>query len=110
MILSFDPRLITYNNLIDDNRPFRYEQNTLEQQSLFINNENYNENNNNNEEDTLENRNQNLNENIVHHINENNTSKYTTPESTTSAQDASQTGTSATINLLEFQLGLLVQD
>ena len=109
MILSFDPRLITYNILIDDNRPFRYEQNTQEQQSLFINNENYNENNNNNEEDTLENQNQNLNENIVHHINENNTSEYTTP-STTSAQDASQTGTSATINLLEFQLGLLVQD
>ena len=57
-------------------------------------NENYNENDNNNEEYTLENQNENRNENIVHHINENNTSEYTTPESTISAQDASQTGTS----------------
>ena len=59
-------------------------------------NENYNENNHNNEEYTLENRNENLNENIVLQINGNNTSEYTTPESTTSAQDASQAGKSAT--------------
>ena len=94
---SFDPRLITENNLLDDNRPYRYEQITQEQPSLFINNENYNENNNdNNEEYTLENQNENRSENTVHHKNENNTSEYTTPESRTSAHDASQTGTSAT--------------
>ena len=27
-LISFDPRLITENNLIDDKRPHRYEQNT----------------------------------------------------------------------------------
>ena len=36
-LISFDPRLITQNNLIDDNRPYRYEQNSQEQQSLFTN-------------------------------------------------------------------------
>ena len=93
-LISFDPRLSTENNLFDDNRPYRYEQNIQQQQSLFITNENYNENDNKNEQYTLENQNENRNENIVHHINENNTSEYTTPESTTSAQDASQTWTS----------------
>ena len=92
--ISFDPRLITENNLLDDNRPYRYEQNIQEQQSLFTTNENYNENDNNKEDYTLENQNENCNEKTVHHINENNTSEHTTPESTTSAQDASQTGTS----------------
>ena len=92
--ISFDPRLITENNLIDDNRPYRYEQNFQEQQSLFTTKVNYNENDNNNEDYTLENQNENRNETIVHHINGNNTSEYTTAESTTSAQDASQTGTS----------------
>ena len=92
--ISFDPRVITENNLIDDKRPYRYEQNIQEQQRLFTTNENYNENDNNNEDYTLENQNENRNETLVHHINENNTSEYTTPESTTSAQDASQTGTS----------------
>ena len=92
--ISFDPRLITENNLVDENRPHRYEQNIQEQQSLFATNENYNENDNNNEDYTLENQNENRNETIIHHINENNTSEYTTPESTTSAQDASQIGTS----------------
>ena len=79
--ISFDPRLITENNLIDDKRPYCYEQNIQEQQSLFNTNENYNENDNNNENYTLENQNENRNETIVHHINENNTSEYTTPES-----------------------------
>ena len=92
--IPFDPRLITENNFPDDNRPYHYEQNIQEQQSLFITNENYNENNNNNEDYTLENQNENRNETIVRHINENNTSEYTTPESTTSAQDASKNGTS----------------
>ena len=109
--ISFDPRLITENKLLDNNRPYRYEQITQEQPSLFINNENYNENNNdNNEEHTLENQNENRNEKIVHHINENNTSEYTIPEPTTSAHDASQTGTSATNHFLKLQVGLLVQE
>ena len=107
--ISFDLRLITENNLIDDNRPYRYEQNSQEQQSLFTNIENYKENDNNNEDYTLETQNENNNEAMVHHINEN-TSEYTTRESTTSAQDISQAGTSKTTTLLEFQLELLVQD
>ena len=39
--ITFDPRLITENNLnlIDDNRLYRYEQNIQEQQSLFTTNE-----------------------------------------------------------------------
>ena len=85
--------MITENNLIDDNRPYRYEQNSQEQQSSFTNNEHYNENNNNNEDYTFENQNENNNDAMVHHMNENN-SEYTTPESTTSEQDASQAGTS----------------
>ena len=94
--ISFDPRLITEKNLLDDNRPYRYEQNIPKQQSLSTTNENYNENDNKNDKYTLENRNENRNENFVHHKNtsENNTSEYTTPESTASAQDTSQTGTS----------------
>ena len=92
-------RLITENNLIDDNRPYRYEQNSREQQSLFTTNENYEENDNNNEDYTLENQIENPNEAIVQHINENN-SEYTTPESTTSAQDASQAGTSTNNHLV----------
>ena len=43
---------------------------------------------------TFSNQNENCSENIVRHINEFNASAYTTPESTTSAQDSSQTGTS----------------
>ena len=96
---SFDPRLITENNLIDDNRPYRYERNSQEQQSFFTNNENYNENDNNNEDYTVENQNENRNEAMVHHMKEN-TSKYTTPESTTSAQDASQAETSTNNHLV----------
>ena len=92
--ISFDPRLITKNNLHDDIRPYRYEQNIPEQQNLFTNNDNYNEDDNNNEEYMFENQNENRNEDIVLHINEINTSEYTTPESTTSAQNASQTETS----------------
>ena len=42
--ISFDPRLITENNLHDDNRPYRYEQKIQEQQNLFTNNDNYNDN------------------------------------------------------------------
>ena len=88
---SFDPCLITENNFHDDNRPYRYEQKIREQQNLFTNNYNNNEeNDNNNEEYIPENLNENRNENIVLHINENNTSEYTTPEPTTSAQNASQ--------------------
>ena len=51
--ISFDPRLITENNLHDDNRPYRYEQNFQEKQDIFTNN-NYNKDDNNNEEYMLE--------------------------------------------------------
>ena len=54
------------------------------------------EDDNNNEEYLFENQNENRNEDIVLHINENNASEYTTPESTTSPQNASQTETSTT--------------
>ena len=96
-LISFDPRLNTENNFHDDNRPYRYEQNIQEQQNLFTNNDNNNEeDDNNNEEYILENQNENRNEDIVLHKNANNTSEYTTPESTTSAQNASQTEISTT--------------
>ena len=92
--ISFDPRLTTENNLHDDNRPYRYERNIQEQQNLFTNNDHYDEDGNNNDEYMIENQNENRNENIALHINENNASEYTTSASTTSAQNASQTGTS----------------
>ena len=95
--ICFDPRLITENNFHDDDRPYRYEQNIKEQQNLFTNNDNNNEeDDNNNEEYIFENQNENRNEDIVLHINENNASEYTTAESTTSAQNASQTEISTT--------------
>ena len=103
--ISFDPRLITEINFHDDNRPYRYEQNIQEQQNLFTNNDNNNEEDyNNNEEYIFENQNENRNEDIVLHINENNASKYTTPESTTSAQNASQTGTSTTSQFVRIPI------
>ena len=96
-LVSFDPRLITENNFHDENRPYRYEQSIQEQQNLFTNNHNYNEeDDNNNDEYILENQNENSNEDIVLHINENNASEYTTPESKTSAQIASQIEISTT--------------
>ena len=70
--ISFDPRLITENNLHDGNRPYRYEQNIQEQQNLFTNNED----DNNIEEHMFENQNENPNEGIALHINENNASEY----------------------------------
>ena len=97
--ISFDPRLITENNLFDDSTLYRYEQISQEQQSVFTTNKNYKENDNNNENYALENQNENRNEAIVHHKNQN-TSEYTTPESTTSAQDASQGGTSKNNHLV----------
>ena len=90
-LISFDPHLITENNFHDDKRPYRYEQNIQEQQNLFTNIDNNNEEDDKNEEYITENQNENRNENIVLHTNENNASEYTTPESTTSAQNASQT-------------------
>ena len=95
--ISFDPRLITENNFHDDNRPYRYDQNIQEQQNLFTNNDNNNEeDDNNNEENIFENQKENSNKDIALHINDNNASEYTTPEFTTSAQNASQTETSTT--------------
>ena len=106
-----DPRLITETNFHDDNRPYRYEQNIQEQQNLFINNDNNNkEDDNNKEEYILENQYENCNEDIVLLTNENNTSEYTTPESTL-AQNASQTEKNQQpLNSSEFQLESLAQD
>ena len=92
--ISFNPRLITEQNLHDDNRPHRYEQNLQEQQDIFINN-NDNEEDNNNEEYKLD-QNENRKEKTVLNVNENNASEYTTPESATLAQNTSQPGTSTT--------------
>ena len=92
--ISFDPRLITENNLLDDNRLYRYERNFQEKQDIFTIN-NYDEDNNNNEEYMLENQNENRNEEMALNINENYASEYTTPESTTSAQNVPHTGTSS---------------
>ena len=94
-LISFELPLITENNLLGDNRPFCYEQNIQEQQSIYINNNCYNENDNN-EEYTTENQNKNCNEDIVHDINYHNASEYTTPDSLSSAQNTSQIETSNT--------------
>ena len=87
--ISFDPCLITKNNLHDDKRPYRYEQNIQEQQNLFNNNDNYDENDNNNEEYMLENQNENRIEDMALKINENNASEYTTPECLITYKDSS---------------------
>ena len=106
--IYFNPRSITENNLLDDNRPYRYEQNFQEQQDIFLNNsydeddtnneeftpENQNEYDTNHEEYIPENQNENRNEDMTLNINENIASEYTTPESTTSAQNKSQIETS----------------
>ena len=107
-LISFDLRLITENNFHDDNTRYRYEQNFQEQQNLFTNNDKNNEeDDNNNEEYMFENQNDNRNEGIVLHINENNASEYTTTESTTSAQNASQTETSTTSQFIRIPTGVV---
>ena len=60
------------------------------------------EDDNKNEEDIFENQKENRNEDIALHINNNNASEYTTPESTTSAQNASQTETSTTTQFVRI--------
>ena len=100
--ISFDPRLVTENNLHDDNRPYLYEQSFQEQKNLITNNDNYDEDDNNKEEYMLVNQNENRNEDIALNMNENNASEYITPESTTSAQNASQTGTSTTTQFVRI--------
>ena len=106
--ISFNSRLITENNLHDDNRPYRYVQNFQEQQDINFNDsydeddtnheeftpENQNEDDTNHEEYVHENQNENRNEDMTLNINENNASEFTTPESTTSAQNTSQMETS----------------
>ena len=102
-LISFDPRLNTENKFHDDNRPYRYEQNTQKQQNLCINNDNNKEEDDNkNEEYILENQNENRDEDIVLHTNENNTSEYSDLESTTSAQNASQTEISTTSHFVRM--------
>ena len=55
----------------------------------------------------IENQNEKRNEDIALHINENNASEYTTPESTTSAQNASQTETSTNTQFVRILLGIV---
>ena len=50
----------------------------------------------------LENQNENRSEDMALNINENNASEYATPESTTLAQKASQTGTSTTTQFVRI--------
>ena len=71
---------------------------------MFINNDNYNYNevDNTNEEYIFEKQNENRNEEIVHIMNDNNASEYTTPESTSSAQIASQTETSTNTHFVRI--------
>ena len=65
--------------------------------SLFTNNDDNNEeDDNNNEEYIFENQNEKRNEDIALQINDKNAREYTTLESSTSAQNASQTETSTT--------------
>ena len=63
--ISFDPQLIRENNLLDDNRPYRYQQNVQEQQeqqNQTSNIDNQDENYNINEVYTFENINENRNQ------------------------------------------------
>ena len=103
--IKLDPHLITDNNLIDDNRPYHYQQNTQVQQNPLINFDNEDRDNETNNEDILEqqeintenapqHQHENINYNEDNQLNENNTSEYNTQESTISAQNTSQAGTS----------------
>ena len=56
--IRFDPLLITENDLIADNRPYHYEQNSQVQQNLHFNTNNYTEDDNTNNENTLQQQNQ----------------------------------------------------
>ena len=55
----------------------------------------------------IENQNENRYEDIAHHIKENNASEYTTPESTTSAQNASQTETSTNTQFVRIPIRIV---
>ena len=57
----------------------------------------------------LENQNENRNEDMALKMNENNASEYTTPESITSAQNASQTETSATTQFVKIPTRIVSQ-
>ena len=103
--ISFEPRLITENNLHDDNRPNRYEQNLQEQQNTFTNN-NYDEDDTNKEK-YMPHQTENHDDNMILNINENNASEYGTPESTTSAQNISQSETSATNRLVRISIRIV---
>ena len=98
-------------------------QNFQEQQNIFLNN-NYDEDDTNNEEFTLENQNEddtnheeyipenqneNRNEDMTLNINENNASEYTTPESTTSAQNTSQFETSTNTQFVRIPTRIVSQ-
>ena len=97
--------MITENNLHDDNRSYRYQQNAQEQheqQNQVPKIDNQDKKYNDNEEYLFEIINESRNQNMAANINENNTSEYTTPESTTSAQNISQTETSTTTQFVRI--------
>ena len=103
--INLDPDFLTDNNLIDDNRPYHYQQTTQVQQNPLIifdnedrenetNNENITEQQEINYEDIPQQQHENDNYNEDNQLNENNTSEYNTQESIKSAQNTSQAGTS----------------
>ena len=91
-LIRFDPQFITENDLIADNRPYHYEQNSQAQQNLLIIVDNNKEENDTNNENILQQQTQNENYNDENQLTDNNESEFTTQESTLSAQNASQAG------------------
>ena len=109
--------MITDNNLIDDNRPYHYQQNTSVQQDPFINFDNnardsitYIEDllqeQENNNENIPQQQHENENYNEDNQLNDNNTNEYNTQESTISAKIASQAGMST--NTRSFRIPIRI--
>ena len=107
--ICFNPRLITENKLLDDNRPYRYEQNFQEQQDIFPN-DNYDEDDANNEEYMPEIQNENRNDDMALKINENNAMSIPLQNLKLRHKMHHKLRHQQLPDLLEFQLGLLVQD
>ena len=118
--ITFDPHLITDNNLIDDNRPYHYQQNTSVQQDPLINFDNNDRDSTTYNEDLLQQQeinnenipqqqHENENYNEDNQSNDNNTKWYNTQESTISAQNASQAGTSTNTRSFRFPTRIVNQ-
>ena len=109
--ISFDPRLITENDLHDFvidfviNRPYRYQQNIQEQQNLFTNNDNYDEDSNNNEEYMFENQSDiRIEDNAPHIIK---TMQVSIPLQNLQLQHKIQTGASTNIQFVRIPTGIV---